>query len=180
MRGVTTSGPWEERKAAGAGRGSLERGYNENHGTGTDHTLGCTVTTLGWRPSCECSGLTIIEDQPTKPSRRKGITDLEYDADLTIWRVRLDKWWQHWGSLKPLYDAEPVVPCVCLDPFFGAGTTGLVARSLGRDCIGIELNESYCAMARRRLDGTEQVETTDHNGDTVTMEQATMFSSVVS
>lgn len=40
-----------------------------------------------------------------------------------------------------------------LDPFFGAGTTGLVADRLGRDCIGIELNEGYAAMARKRIQG---------------------------
>lgn len=38
-----------------------------------------------------------------------------------------------------------------LDPFFGAGTTGLVADRLGRDCIGIELNPDYADMARRRI-----------------------------
>ncbi len=44
-----------------------------------------------------------------------------------------------------------VVPATCLDPFFGAGTTGLVADRLGRDCIGIELNPQYAEMAERRL-----------------------------
>jgi DNA modification methylase len=38
-----------------------------------------------------------------------------------------------------------------LDPFFGAGTTGLVAKQLGRDFIGIELNQKYCDMAERRI-----------------------------
>ena len=40
---------------------------------------------------------------------------------------------------------------VVLDPFFGAGTAGLVADRLGRDCIGIELNPEYAAMAERRI-----------------------------
>jgi len=40
---------------------------------------------------------------------------------------------------------------VVLDPFFGAGTTGLVAKQLGRDFIGIELNQNYCEMAERRI-----------------------------
>lgn len=40
-----------------------------------------------------------------------------------------------------------------LDPFFGAGTTGLVADRLQRDCIGIELNPAYAEMARRRIQG---------------------------
>lgn len=38
-----------------------------------------------------------------------------------------------------------------LDPFFGAGTTGLVADRLQRDCIGIELNPVYAEIARKRI-----------------------------
>jgi DNA modification methylase len=38
-----------------------------------------------------------------------------------------------------------------IDPFFGSGTTGVVANELGRDCIGIDINAEYCRMARRRL-----------------------------
>jgi DNA modification methylase len=45
--------PWEMRKKRGASRGSLERGYNENHGNRTDHTLGVKTETLGWRPTCD-------------------------------------------------------------------------------------------------------------------------------
>ena len=40
---------------------------------------------------------------------------------------------------------------ICLDPFFGAGTTGLVAKKLGRRFIGIELNEAYIGMAQKRV-----------------------------
>ena len=40
-----------------------------------------------------------------------------------------------------------------LDPFAGAGTTLLVAQSLGRDSIGIELNPEYAEMARKRITG---------------------------
>jgi site-specific DNA-methyltransferase (adenine-specific) len=45
------------------------------------------------------------------------------------------------------------VPATVLDPFAGAGTTGLVADRLGRHAVLIELNPSYAAMARRRLVG---------------------------
>lgn len=38
-----------------------------------------------------------------------------------------------------------------LDPFGGAGTTGLVADRLGRNAILIELNPEYADLARRRL-----------------------------
>ncbi len=42
---------------------------------------------------------------------------------------------------------------VILDPFFGTGTTGAVAKMLGRDFIGIEREESYRKVAQKRLDG---------------------------
>ena len=41
---------------------------------------------------------------------------------------------------------------VVLDPFFGTGTTGAVARRLGRRWIGIEREEGYAATARTRID----------------------------
>ena len=47
-------------------------------------------------------------------------------------------------------DGEPI-PCVVLYPFFGAGTTGLVAQRLGRSFIGIELNPEYAELARTRI-----------------------------
>lgn len=37
-----------------------------------------------------------------------------------------------------------------LDPFGGSGTTGLVARKLGRRATLIELNEEYCKIIERR------------------------------
>jgi DNA modification methylase len=40
-----------------------------------------------------------------------------------------------------------------LDPFGGAGTTGLVADRLGRDATLIELNPTYAALARARIAG---------------------------
>ncbi len=40
---------------------------------------------------------------------------------------------------------------VVLDPFFGTGTTGAVAKKLGRDFIGIEREEAYRKVAAKRL-----------------------------
>ena len=41
---------------------------------------------------------------------------------------------------------------VVLDPFFGTGTTGAVAKMLGREFIGIEREESYRKVAQKRID----------------------------
>ncbi len=40
---------------------------------------------------------------------------------------------------------------VVLDPFFGTGTTGAVARRLGRDWIGCERESVYCEVAEERI-----------------------------
>jgi len=43
---------------------------------------------------------------------------------------------------------------VVLDPFFGTGTTGAVARRLGRGWIGIERESAYVKVARERIAST--------------------------
>lgn len=58
------------------------------------------------------------------------------------------------------FPEELIKPCILagcpaggtvLDPFFGSGTTGLVAQANGCKCIGIELNPAYIEIAKRRL-----------------------------
>jgi DNA modification methylase len=58
----------------------------------------------------------------------------------------------------PTNDFEPVCDCdagsqpqIVLDPFSGAGTTGLVALAKGRGYIGIELNPEYAEMSAERI-----------------------------
>jgi len=47
---------------------------------------------------------------------------------------------------------------VVLDPFFGTGTTGAVARRLGRHWIGIEREKRYVRVARERIDSTLELD----------------------
>ena len=45
---------------------------------------------------------------------------------------------------------------IVLDMFMGAGTTGLVARKLNRNYIGIELNADYIKIAEKRISAFEE------------------------
>lgn len=62
----------------------------------------------------------------------------------------------HFATFPPAL-VEPCILAGCpaggtvLDPFGGAGTTGLVADRLGRNAVLVELNPSYAAMAARRI-----------------------------
>jgi site-specific DNA-methyltransferase (adenine-specific)/site-specific DNA-methyltransferase (cytosine-N4-specific) len=38
-----------------------------------------------------------------------------------------------------------------LDPFIGSGTTAVAAKQLGRYYVGIDIDEEYCQMARKRV-----------------------------
>lgn len=64
----------------------------------------------------------------------------------------------HFATFPPAL-IEPCILAGCpvggtvLDPFGGAGTTGLVADRHQRDAILIELNPEYAAIARRRISG---------------------------
>jgi modification methylase len=44
---------------------------------------------------------------------------------------------------------------VILDPFFGSGTTGAVAKRLGRNFVGIEREQDYIDAASARIDAVE-------------------------
>lgn len=40
---------------------------------------------------------------------------------------------------------------VVFDPFLGSGTTSVVAKKLGRNFVGVEIEEEYCCLAEKRL-----------------------------
>jgi DNA modification methylase len=75
----------------------------------------------------------------------------------SVWEVATQPFSEaHFATYPPAL-IEPCILAGCptggtvIDPFFGAGTTGLVADRLQRNCIGIELNPEYAEIARRRI-----------------------------
>ena len=42
-----------------------------------------------------------------------------------------------------------------LDPFVGSGTTGIAAKLLNRNFVGIEISDKYCQIANKRIEETE-------------------------
>jgi modification methylase len=46
---------------------------------------------------------------------------------------------------------------IVLDPFFGTGTTGAVAKKLGRSFIGIEQNAKYVLEAEKRINSVKEI-----------------------
>lgn len=80
-----------------------------------------------------------------RDGREKGETGVPIMATVTT-------------GFKPACDcgADPM-PGEVLDPFGGAGTTGLVARRLGRDATLIELNPEYADLAENRIEKDAEI-----------------------
>jgi DNA modification methylase len=77
-----------------------------------------------------------------------------YSRNYTVIRQR--------GPLLPgCTCAGSAHPGVVLDPFFGAGTVGLVAERHRRDWVGIEINPAYATIAERRLNEDRAQRETD-------------------
>jgi DNA modification methylase len=74
-----------------------------------------------------------------------------------VWTIAQEPFVESHFSTFPTKLVEPCILAGCpvdgtvLDPFAGAGTTGLVADRLGRAAILIELNSDYCEMATSRI-----------------------------
>ncbi|MDR0485912.1 MAG: site-specific DNA-methyltransferase [Elusimicrobiota bacterium] len=55
--------------------------------------------------------------------------------------------------LKRVILSSTEINDIVLDPFFGTGTTGAVAKKLGRSFVGIERDANYIQIAQKRIDG---------------------------
>jgi DNA modification methylase len=91
----------------------------------------------------------------------------------TVWPVNTEPFpGAHFATFPP----KLIEPCILagsaqgdavLDPFFGSGTLGEVCAALRRRFTGIEINEEYAALARRRLGWREGTDGYRHQGQKV-------------
>jgi DNA modification methylase len=75
----------------------------------------------------------------------------------TVWSINTEPCPEAHFAVFP---RELIRPCIMagsrqddivFDPFYGAGTTGIVARELNRKCIGIELKPEFIEIAKKRI-----------------------------
>jgi site-specific DNA-methyltransferase (adenine-specific) len=71
---------------------------------------------------------------------------------LTIYTAEGSRTIRKAGALARCDCFAPSRPGIVLDPFFGSGTVGVVAETLNRDWLGIELNPAYRRLARWRIE----------------------------
>lgn len=75
----------------------------------------------------------------------------------SVWEVATKPYKEAHFATYPTALITPAILAGCpeggivLDPFFGSGTTGLVAKNAGMQYIGIELNAEYVKIAEKRL-----------------------------
>lgn len=108
---------------------------------GTSERGCCSACGAPWRRRTERTAMIIDRSERThaKGRTRTSGTMLEPPTSITT------------GWCPTCSCEAATVACTVLDPFAGAFTTALVADRLQRDGVGIELNPTYCEIARKRL-----------------------------
>lgn len=84
--------------------------------------------------------------------------DQQFRRKRDVWEVSTNtyKMDEHFAMfpeklIEPCILAGSKIGGVVLDPFFGSGTTGAVAKRYGREFIGIDLNARYLEKAKERI-----------------------------
>ena len=83
-----------------------------------------------------------------------------------VWSIPLTPRKEKWAGEHPTQKPEEllrriIISCtnpgdLILDPFLGSGTTSVVAKKLGRNSIGIEKEEKYLDIIKKRLSSTQK------------------------
>jgi site-specific DNA-methyltransferase (cytosine-N4-specific) len=160
-------------------RPATPRGLKPKDLIGVPWRLALALQDAGWylradliwnKPNCQPES---VKDRPTRSHEYLFLFSKNeryfYDAGgkrgpngrnlRTVWDINTRPYPEaHFATYPPAL----IEPCLALstrpgdlvlDPFIGSGTTGLVAASMKRRFVGIELNQQYLEIAERRLNG---------------------------
>ena len=78
-----------------------------------------------------------------------------------LWEVNAERHKTSHPTEKPERLLERIISIgskegdIILDPFMGSGTTGVVAKRLNRNFIGIEIDDEYFTIAQKRIENTQ-------------------------
>ena len=84
--------------------------------------------------------------------------DVIHDFVETALTVRSEKTYGKHPTQKPIQLMEHFIKILSnkgdlvIDPFMGSGSTGVAAKLLGRNFIGIEINQTYFTIAKNRIE----------------------------
>jgi DNA modification methylase len=113
-------------------------------------------------PAAFPAGPGNVEISPAVPglaehNNRSGLHKIGAREKRSVWSINTKPFSEaHFATMAPEL-AETCIKAGCpiggtvLDPFGGAGTTGLVADQLQRDAVLIELNPEYLEISRKRI-----------------------------
>ncbi|TET41749.1 MAG: site-specific DNA-methyltransferase, partial [Dehalococcoidia bacterium] len=98
-----------------------------------------------------------LEGMEEKITARGGHGNIENDP-VSIKLGSKRKMQNDHPTVKPIKLFEYLIKLVTregqivLDPFIGSGTTAIAAHNVGRKCVGIEKEDEYLIIAKRRID----------------------------
>ena len=111
------------------------------------------------------SGTVRQTDGSMKPMSNQGKVYAEFGQRFNIWEIGPQR--QRGADRHPAPFPEALAQDhilswsnpgdVVLDPFLGSGTTGKMAILNGREFIGIDISPEYCELARKRIEGENNV-----------------------
>ena len=158
-------GLFPQTKSGGGNKNSVNNQENSFLGTG----FGGTGTKTDWKIDSGSASRFFYCAKASKRERNMGCEDMEkvrhsdrikedgVGGDNPRNRSNTKKQNFH-PTVKPLALMEYLVKLVSregqvvLDPFMGSGTTGMACKRLGREFIGIEIDEEYFKIAQARID----------------------------
>jgi hypothetical protein len=125
---------------------------------------------LGWSPSGICTACgegrrpvankthVVLDTAPDRRALAAVAGAVENNRGKTIDRGRRSAQRDIIGEACACPDTTaPTRPSVVLDPFGGTGTTALVAKTLGRVGVGVDMSQDYCRLAQWRTNAPGQL-----------------------